>query len=52
MKDKKIVKAITAGFYALAEENIDILSLLEEQGPIVHKGISAEEARLYLGSDQ
>ena len=39
---------ITAGIFALAKENYEVISWLEQQGAIHHKGISVEDARKML----
>ena len=38
-------EAITAAIYALAKENYDVVSCLEEQGAILHEGKSVDDAK-------
>ena len=41
-------KPITAAIFALAKENYDVVSWLEEQGAIDHQGKSVYQARKML----
>ena len=49
---KDTVQKISAGVFAKAKGNLEIVSWLEEQGAIAHKQVTVAQARWLIGIDQ